>query len=218
MSAASGPRAGEDSAGGHGAGGDGAGGDGALPDATMGLPLVPASDGVVTVGVAVAVPEPHAAELRERRRGFGDPMADAVPAHVTLLPPTPVPVVDVDGVVAHLEGAARCTAPFTMRLRGAGTFRPVSPVVFVQVAEGVSSCEVLEAAVRCGPLARDVEFAYHPHVTVAHHVDAASLDRALDELSDYEVVFPVDAFWLYRHGVDGVWRPDRRFALAGGAA
>jgi len=185
-------------------------------DETMGIPLAPLSDGVVTVGVAVAVPEPHAEELRERRRGFGDPLADAVPAHVTLLPPTALPVTRVDDVVAHLERAGRCTAPFTMRLRGTGTFRPVSQVVFVQVAEGVSSCELIEGAVRRGPLGRDVEFAYHPHVTVAHHVDAAALDRALAELAEYEVAFPVDSFWLYRHGEDGVWRPDRRFPLTGG--
>ncbi|WP_299037253.1 2'-5' RNA ligase family protein [uncultured Pseudokineococcus sp.] len=184
-------------------------------DQTMGLPLAPAAAGVVTIGVAVAVPEPHADELRECRRGFGDPLADAVPAHVTLLPPTSLPVHRVEDVVEHLERAAGTTAPFTMRLRGTGTFRPVSPVVFVQVAEGISACELLERAVRCGPLGRDVEFAYHPHVTVAHHVVPDALDRAFDELSEYEVVFPVDAFWLYRHGDDGVWRPDQRFALTG---
>lgn len=185
------------------------------PDATMGLDLGPVADGVVTVGVAVAVPDPHAADLQERRRGFGDPLADAVPAHVTLLPPTSLPADAVDGVVDHLVRAAGRTAPFTMRLRGTGTFRPVSPVVFVQVAEGIAACELLERAVRCGPLQRDVEFAYHPHVTVAHHVEPPALDRAFHELADYEVAFGVDAFWLYRHGHDGVWRPDHRFPLVG---
>lgn len=184
-------------------------------DATTGLEPAQLSEDVVTIGVAVAVPEPHADELRELRRGFGDPLADAVPAHVTLLPPTSLPVAGVGDAVAHLERAARVTAPFTIRLRGTGTFRPVSPVVFVQVAEGISACELLEGAVRRGPLDRDLEFAYHPHVTVAHHVEPAALDRAFDELAEYEVVFPVDAFWLYRHGEDGVWRPDRRFALTG---
>ncbi|MEJ5944451.1 2'-5' RNA ligase family protein [Pseudokineococcus basanitobsidens] len=188
-----------------------------VPDATMGLDLGPVADGTVTVGVAVAVPDPHAAELQQHRRSFGDPLADAVPAHVTLLPPTPLPAGSVDGVLEHLDRAARGTAPFTMRLRGTGTFRPVSPVVFVQVAEGIAACELLERAVRCGPLQRDVEFAYHPHVTVAHHVAPPALDRAFDELADYEVAFGVDAFWLYRHGDDGVWRPDHRFALTGGA-
>ena len=42
-----------------------------------------------------------------------------------------------------------------MRLRGTGTFRPVSPVVFVNVAEGISRCELLADAVRRGPLEID---------------------------------------------------------------
>ena len=44
-----------------------------------------------------------------------------------------------------------------MHLRGIGTFPPVSPVVFVTVAEGVSSCEQLAAPSR-GPLDVDIAF------------------------------------------------------------
>ena len=41
-----------------------------------------------TVGVSIAVPEPYFSQLREMRRAAGDPQADAVPPHVTLMPPT----------------------------------------------------------------------------------------------------------------------------------
>ncbi len=67
-----------------------------------------------------------------------------------------------------------------MHLRGTGTFRPVSPVVFVTVAEGISGCEQLASSVRRGPLAADLQFPYHPHVTVAHHLDDDTLDRAFE--------------------------------------
>ena len=70
---------------------------------------------------------------------------------------------------------------FRIRLRGTGTFRPVSPVVFVMVAEGISGCEQLAVSVRRGPLAVDLQFPYHPHVTVAHHLADGSLDRAFDD-------------------------------------
>ncbi|WP_241967107.1 2'-5' RNA ligase family protein [Pseudokineococcus lusitanus] len=186
--------------------------------ATMGIDLRPLADHEVTVGVAVAVPEPHATRLREHRRAFGDPLADAVPPHVTLLPPTTVPSGRVDEVLEHLQRAAAATGPFTLSLRGTGTFRPVSPVVFVALAEGAAECGALERAVRRGPLERELAFDYHPHVTVAHHVPDAAMDRALAELSDFEVDLAVDAFWLYRHGHDGVWRPYRRFRLVGDAA
>lgn len=46
--------------------------------------------GTVTIGVSIAVPEPHGSLLQERRAGFGDPAACGIPTHVTLLPPTEV--------------------------------------------------------------------------------------------------------------------------------
>ena len=59
---------------------------------TMGVPIRPVTpDDVVTIGVAIEVPDPHGPELQRWRADFGDPLADAIPAHVTLLPPTVVP-------------------------------------------------------------------------------------------------------------------------------
>ena len=54
----------------------------------------------------------------------------------------------------HLEAVSAISRPFPMVLRGTGTFRPISPVVFVQVSGGLAECEVLERAVRTGPLER----------------------------------------------------------------
>ncbi len=99
--------------------------------------------------------------------------------------------------VSHLESVAAEGHPFGMVLRGTGTFRPISPVVFVQVSGGLAECELLERAVRRGPLERDLDFYYHPHVTVAHHVPEDSLDRAFTELADFECRFDVREFYLY---------------------
>ena len=103
-----------------------------------------------------------------------------------------------------------------MLLRSTGTFRPVSPVVFVQVAGGISACERIEQAIRTGPLKREVQFYYHPHVTVAHHVDDEAMDRAFNQLASYECSFEVEAFDLYEHGDDLVWRAVRTFTFNGG--
>ena len=43
--------------------------------------------------------------------------------------------------------------------------------MFVTLVEGISECELLADAVRRGPLAVDLDFPYHPHVTIAHHLD-----------------------------------------------
>lgn len=167
-----------------------------------------------TIGVAVAVPPPFGAELQAWRERFGDPAARAIPSHVTLLPPTEIADEALPAVEQHLAAIAAGEHRFGIRLRGTGTFRPVSPVVFVALAEGIADCERVERKVRSGPLARELRFPYHPHVTVAHDLPGDALDRAFDKLAAYEVWFRVDGFSLYQHGPDGVWRSCRDFAFA----
>ena len=169
----------------------------------------------IKVGVALAIPEPHAAVLGGWRRRIGDPEADKVPPHVTLLPPTEVEADQLDLVEKHLAEAAGTVLPFTMRLSGTGTFRPVSQVVFVQVSTGIAQCELLEQAVRRGPIVREVEFPYHPHVTVGHDVADEDLDQAFEGLRDFVAQFKVEGFTLYAQDSDGTWRPHREYALTG---
>lgn len=168
---------------------------------------------MTTIGVAIAVPEPWAGELQRYRASFGDPLAEAIPTHVTLVPPVQV-ADEIDAIERHLADVAAATPRFPLRLRGTATFRPVSPVVFIALTEGISACEMLAEAIRKGPLAHELAFPYHPHVTVAHDLDEAALDLAYDKLADYRCAFDVTAFHLYVHGSDGVWRPARTFSLA----
>jgi 2'-5' RNA ligase len=171
----------------------------------------------VTLGVAIAIPEPHATVLTKWRRRVGDAAADLVWPHVTLLPPTAVPVVAMDEIHEHLRRAAAETPPFVMHLSGTGTFRPTSPVVFIQIARGVGDCEILEKTIRSGPLDRALDFPYHPHVTVAQDVDDAALDTAYDGLSGFVARFPVGAFALFSRESDGHWQWQSEFYLGDGA-
>jgi 2'-5' RNA ligase len=166
-----------------------------------------------TIGVAIGVPEPYGAELTKWREDLGDPLALAIPPHVTLITPTELDDTQLAAVVSHLEVVASQQWPFEIQLRGTGSFRPVSPVVFVALAAGISDCERLESAVRSGPLAGPLKFNYHPHVTVAHDVPPDVLDHAFRELADYEAAFTVEHFGLFERGDDGVWRTDRDFAF-----
>ncbi|GAA1853079.1 2'-5' RNA ligase family protein [Myceligenerans crystallogenes] len=169
--------------------------------------------GQVRIGIAVAIPEPHATELAAARSAAGDPLADVIPPHITLLGPTVVDQTDLEKVREHLRDVAAQIPPFTVRLRGTATFRPVSPVVFVSLAQGIAECEQIEQRVRTGLLAQDLRFNYHPHVTVAHEVPDEALDKAFHALRDFEADFEVTSFWQYEHGDDGVWRPQQRFDL-----
>jgi 2'-5' RNA ligase len=163
------------------------------------------------IGVAIAIPEPYGSELQSWRAHFGDPQASAIPSHVTLLPPSTIADGELTTIDAHLRSVAQAQSRFDIHLRGTGTFRPVSPVVFVQLVEGISGCERVERAVRSGPLERELKFNYHPHVTVAHDLPEPVLDEAFDQLGRYEARFTVWGFSLYEHGPDGVWRPQRDY-------
>ena len=170
---------------------------------------------MTTIGVAIAVPDPWGAQLQEYRTSLGDPSAQGIPTHITLLSPTEVAERELPYAEQHLIRVAEAGHPFRVHLRGTATFRPVSPVVFVAVVEGIANCEVLASTVRSGPLLRELSYPYHPHVTVAHDLPDDALDRAFEELADYDVTFDVTAFGLYEHGPDGLWRPQRDFVLGG---
>ena len=171
---------------------------------------------MTTIGVSVAVPDPWGAELQDYRVQLGDPAAGGIPTHITLLPPIDVDDVLLDSIDQHLCAVAAATPPFAVHLRGTGTFRPVSPVVFVNVVQGISSCELLASAVRKGPLAIDAQFPYHPHVTVAHHLADELLDRAFDELGGFGCRFTVEQISLYEHRDGQGWTPVREFELGAG--
>jgi 2'-5' RNA ligase len=166
--------------------------------------------------VAISVPDPYGLTLQRSRESFGDPLAPSIPTHITLIPPIAVDADEMAQIETHLREVAAQERPFPILLRGTGTFRPVSPVVFVSLAIGISECENLQCRLRRGPLDRPLSFPYHPHVTVAHHLSDDLLDRAFKELSGYEAEFPVWGFSLYEHGLDGVWRPQRDFAFGAG--
>lgn len=181
-------------------------------------PIGRSIDGAVhTIGVAVPIPEPWGSLLNERRAATGDPQAGFIPAHLTLLGPTDVVEERLPAIDKHLTALAAAHRPFTLHLRGTGTFRPVNEVVFIAVVAGISECERLEGQIRTGPLTRDLRFPYHPHVTVAHDLDGRiggeRLDEVFTELAGFEARFEVDSFTLFEHGSDGRWRPQRDFLL-----
>jgi 2'-5' RNA ligase len=168
------------------------------------------------IGVAVDIPEPWGSMLTRRRAEAGDPLAADIPAHVTLLGPTEIPLDAMPVVEAHLATVAAAHLPFSLHLRGTGTFRPVTQVVFVAVAAGISECELLAEAISAAPeLHREARFPYHPHVTVAQDVAPEALDQVYEDLADFSAIFEVDAFTLFSHSGQTRWQPRRDFRLGG---
>lgn len=168
---------------------------------------------MTNIGVAIAVPGPFGEHLRSRRADFGDRQAEFVPTHVTLIPPTAVGhehVPQWDQTLARIAGQHQA---FAMSLSGTGTFRPVSPVVFVAVSEGIAPTELLAAQLRNELDVGELEFPFHPHVTVAQAIPDQGLDRAFGELSDYGCEFTVEAFTMYVQDGGEAWQEYRSYAL-----
>jgi 2'-5' RNA ligase len=160
---------------------------------------------VATIGVAIPVPSPWREVLDEARIASGDLLGGTVPAHLTLLGPTEIPAASLEGYKAHLAAVGAACPRFDLHLRGTGSFRPVTEVVFVAVVDGIAICEQLESAIRQGPAGRERNFPYHPHVTIAQNVGTAALDRAFASLAGFEAKFRVESFTLYTHPNPGDW-------------
>ena len=166
--------------------------------------------------MAIDIPDPWGAELTRRRAEAGDPLAEFVPAHLTLLGPTEVGSAWLPEIEEHLAQVAASFPPYVLHLRGTGTFRPLTDVVFVAVAAGISECELLAGAIGAAPqLRRVTRFPYHPHVTVAQDVTEEDLDKVYEDLADFSARFDVEGFTLFSHTGEGRWQPRRDFAFGG---
>jgi len=165
----------------------------------------PPAELIVVVGAPGAQ---QYAEIFDRWSQQWFSLADRAGALVTVIEPD-----QMDEVRTHLRAVATRHAPFVVALAGTDTFRPISPVVFVAVTEGAEGCAVLHESVVGGPLAQQMRFPFHPHVTIAHDLDDAQLDDAGRSRADFEARFPVAQFALYEYGDDGVWREVEIFPL-----
>ena len=175
--------------------------------------LPPIRPGQVRVGVSLPVPQPWAAEISAARISYGDEFAEMIPPHITIVGPTAVWRAEIPNVIKQLDVAVSHIRRFSVSLRGTGTFRPLSEVVFINIDDGAANCAELEAACNTGLLANAPRFPYHPHVTLAHDVPPAQLDRATSDFAALHARFTADALWLYRQSDDGEWRKACRFEL-----
>lgn len=171
----------------------------------------------VTIGVTIEIPEPAAARIAEVRLQSGDPLAEVVRPHVTLLPPTSLDSRELVPALDHLYRVFARTSPFSVLLRGTATFRPTTPVVYVPLHEGGRACAKLAAAVRSGPLDVPLAYPYYPHVTAAHNVPDEALDRAAEQLSDIDFAFVVSRVGLDVQRPDGSWSPHTTFEFSASA-
>lgn len=163
------------------------------------------------IGVLVSIPEPWMTELSELRVQFGDTQGAVTPAHVTILPPTTIKKADRERVRAHLQAVASQQTPFRISLDGTGSFRPVSPVVFLNIDKGFQQLIDLEDEVRSGILDTPRRFPFHPHVTIAQQVDEQRLDESEESCATFQAEWLVKGFRLDHVSSDGSYQSQALF-------
>ena len=169
----------------------------------QGLPSPTVLPGRVHAGVVIRLPEPTGREVQDWRASFGDVQAGSAPAHITLM------ITAVAGnwerLVAHVRRVAARWEPFHVQIRGTGTFRPVTPVVYLRVERGAEQCTTLHRELHAEHIESASPFDFHPHVTLAHGTTDETLDRAQQMLRTYTAGFLVDRVHLYEGDEQGVW-------------
>jgi 2'-5' RNA ligase len=173
----------------------------------------------ITVGVTIPIPGSLAGALQQARKDSGDPLADTVPPHLTLLAPTSVTVERLEILAEHLALVACSMAAFTIALHGVSSFLPISPVAFVPVIDGGKDLAALAAGIRSGPVPLPQQFPFHPHVTVAHRVEPDGMERVCRSLMTFDATVPVERFTLSISSCPPTcpaasWTPWREFHLA----
>ena len=158
------------------------------------------------LGVVARLPEPLGIHVQAWRQALGDPAAERIAPHLTLVPPQTVAERDLDRAVALVERAAEAAVPFLVELAGAATFLPGSPVAYLVVREGGPALEALEAALLESPLDRRTH-PFHPHVTVAQDLPPDRIEAAAAELARFRAAFPVPDLAVLREEPDKIWRP-----------
>lgn len=171
----------------------------------------------VRVGVIIRVPEPLATRVRQVRSAAGDDGAAVIPTHVTLVPPTLVAAAELDLIVEHVREVASRHGAFDLTLQGTGTFAPITDVAYVRITEGAQQCRLLQEALRQAPLVRDLDYPYHPHVTLAQNVGERAREQARETIGEVEAEIDVSSITLYAQRPGQPWAPLQVFSLGGGA-
>lgn len=133
--------------------------------------LTPCEKGQVYLGMIIPVPEPYAAELKKVTKTEG------IPPHITIVEPRPVFRHQIPAIRAKAEDICRGFSPFVISFGNVGDFRPISPVVYIEVQRGHEACKELARRLRFGPLSGEPRFPYYPHITLGTNVTNEDLDR-----------------------------------------
>ena len=170
------------------------------------------------IGIVIEVPEPYGDDIMQWRTGLGDPYADRMPTHITMLLPPPMSRNESERLTMAVDSVSSRWSPFEVCLGPVGTFRPVSPVVFLHASADNGRLEQLAQDLMDAHGPFEPEHPFVPHVTVAIGVGDGLLDAAAEAMADYECRWQARSLSMFQRGTDGRWRRLSQHPLGAGPA
>ena len=106
------------------------------------------------------------------------PTCPHLAAHITFLPPRPLPGTE-SAALQVLEGICSRTEPFEVSLGEVESFVPSTPTVYIRVAHAASRLEELHDLLNAQALPYTEEWPYIPHLTIAKMPTEEDANQAL---------------------------------------
>jgi len=137
--------------------------------------------------------------------------------HLTFLPPRPLDV-PLEQIRSQMEAGLRNQAAFRVELCDVQVF-PVSEAIHLSLGAGRTEAKRIHEVLHQGDLCCKELFEYHPHVTLAHDLDPASVAAAVAlakrRWQEYSGTrdFLVDHVTLVQNTLENVWTNLGEFAL-----
>jgi 2'-5' RNA ligase len=152
--------------------------------------------------VVVIFPESEElAQVEQLRRRY-DPLADLIPAHITLVFPFPAEFL-ADTLRRHVEAAVSDLEPFRVRLQRVTGHE--GEYLFLNVKQGNDPLIELHDRLYTGPLAahRSHEHTFVPHLTVGRLRDRTDFVRAVAEVSEWDGALQTVVREVSAYRIDG---------------
>jgi len=134
--------------------------------------------GELNCAVVAYLPGPLG-EFVDSLRGRLNPRFAHWQAHVSILPPRPLPA-GPNQALAELREKCLLQEPFEAELSEVLTFWPANGVVYLSISTGSERLVALHELLNGGPLGWVEPYSYVPHVTIAQELDEAETRAALD--------------------------------------
>src|SRR5271170_336683 len=127
-------------------------------------------------------------EFVENLRQELHPDLPHLPAHVTILPPRWLKGGEI-AALETLEDICSQVEPFEVTLGDVETFVPVTPTVFIRVADGANRMRELHDRLNTQALTAVEEWPYMPHLTI--------VKQSTEELAQQAYIFARDRWAMF---------------------